>query len=134
MLDANGEPILDANGNTIPMRLEEQDMGPSDDSGPDAPVKASKSHATTKYEGSVLDLDEENNPEWYRAHMSTYPCYKFTEGSVYNLQLLKNLDDDWSAHGVDPKKKYTISFNLCHYTDTTACSSKDDAFAYRTDD
>lgn len=62
--------------------------------------------------------------------MSTYPCYKLTEGSVYNLQLLKNLDGDWNTAGVDPKKPATVNWNLCHYADTTDCNGHDDTFAY----
>jgi len=33
------------------------------------------------------------------------------------------------------KKPSTIYFNMCHFADTSDCSGKDDAFAYRkTDD
>lgn len=35
---------------------------------------------------------------------------------MYNFQLLKNLDGDWSTKGSDPKKPTTVFFNLCHYT------------------
>lgn len=36
--------------------------------------------------------------------MSTYPCYKLTEGALFNFQLLKNLDQDWHTAGADTKK------------------------------
>lgn len=48
--------------------------------------------------------------------------------------MLKNLDGDWSVEGAATHKSGTVFFNLCHYTETKACSSKDDAFAYRLDD
>ena len=67
--------------------------------------------------------------------MSTYPCYKFTEGALYNFQLLKNLDEDWRVQGADKKSPMTVYFNICHYADTSSCSSPmDDGFAYRSDD
>lgn len=67
--------------------------------------------------------------------MSTYPCYKLTEGALFNFQLLKNLDQDWKTAGADTKKPTSVFFNLCHYTDTSDCNgNKEDAFAYRTDE
>ena len=67
--------------------------------------------------------------------MSTYPCYKITEGALFNFQLLKNLDQDWKTAGADLKKPSTVFFNLCHYVDTGDCGgNKADAFAYRTDE
>jgi len=64
--------------------------------------------------------------------MSIYPCYKFTEGNVYNLQFLKNLDKDWSARSADPQVPGTVFWNLCHYADTSTCKEgMEDAFAFR---
>ena len=67
--------------------------------------------------------------------MSTYPCYKITEGALYNFQLLKNLDSDWHVASADPKSPGTINWNICHYADTSGCNGgADDAFAYRSND
>jgi len=135
------------------IRVEEQDVGPAeeepeseqpkksnhkesaedeDDSGS---KKHNKSEPTEKYEAPIIALDEENDPKWYRSHMSTYPCYKLTDSALYNFQYLKNLDDDWSAAGADKKTPATINFNICHYTDTSGCgdSKGEDAFAFRQD-
>ena len=74
-------------------------------------------------------LDPENDPVWFKQHMSTYPCYKITEQALFNFQTLKNLDNDWKI--TDPKSGSSVYFNLCHYTDKSSCDTNDDSFAYR---
>lgn len=55
-------------------------MGPTDD-----PSTLSATQSNAKYEEDIFEVDPENDPTWYRATVSNYPCYKLTEGSLYNF-------------------------------------------------
>jgi len=79
--DQDGNPIVvDEDGKVV--RVEEQDVGPAEDEADSEPKKSHKkegSEPKEKYEAPLIELDEENDPKWYRSHMSTYPCYKLTD-------------------------------------------------------
>jgi len=63
------------------------------------------------------DQDDENDPEWYKSHSQSYPCYKLTEQALFNFENMRNLEEDWQV--TDTRGRH-ISFNFCTYADATS--------------
>ena len=73
------------------------------------------------------DQDDENDPQWYKAHATSYPCYKLSEHGLFNFEQLRNVDGDWQ---VTDWRGRPISFNFCVYTESTMAGCEHDAFGF----
>lgn len=113
------------------VEVAQEGMGVTDESSETVPTAGKKSK---KHGGDVDFLEPENDPVWYRQHSAEYPCFKFTEEAIFNLDVLKNVQHDWKIS--DSKSGSQIYFNVCQFTDQGECRGEegaqiDENFAYR---